>query len=100
MGTNWKGLYNLSLLEAYARGHIARADNFFETLKVTALLGQYMQRIYHGEYYAKAQNLSYTLSKAYDDALQRVDLLVMPTTPLKATRIISVVTMFVHCPPL
>ena len=51
------------------------------------LLGQYMQDRYHGRYYAKAQNLARTLTKAYDDALQSVDLLVMPTLPMKATRI-------------
>src|SRR2546426_874076 len=85
MGTNWKGHYNTSLLDAYARGRITGADDFFETLKFTMLLGHYMQERYHGRYYAKAQNLARMLTKAYDDALQTVDLLVMPTTPKKAT---------------
>ena len=84
MGTNWKGYYNTSLLDAYAQGRTTRADAFFETLKFTVLLGHYMQERYHGRYYAKAQNLARTLTKAYDDALQTVDLLVMPTTPMKA----------------
>ena len=84
MGTNWKGHYCISLLDAYARGRITRADDFFETLKLTTLLGHYMQERYHGHYYAKAQNLARTLTAAYDDALQAVDLLVMPTTPMKA----------------
>jgi amidase len=84
MGTNWKGHYSLSLLEAFARGRITSADDFFETVKLTTLLGQYMQDRYHGRYYAKAQNLARTLTGAYDDALKAVDLLVMPTTPMKA----------------
>src|SRR5438270_301420 len=83
MGTNWKGHYSLSLLDAFAQGRISRADDFFETLKLTTLLGQYMQDRYHGRYYAKAQNLARTLSASYDDALKAVDLLVMPTTPMK-----------------
>jgi amidase len=87
MGTNWKGHYSISLLEAYAQGRITMADDFFDTLKLVTLLGQYMQDRYHGCYYAKAQNLARTLTKAYDDALQTVDLLVMPTTPMKATMI-------------
>ncbi len=87
MGSNWKGYYNTSLLNAYARGRITHADDFFDTLKLITLLGQYMQDSYHGHYYAKAQNLARTLTQAYDDALQTVDLLVMPTTPKKATRI-------------
>jgi amidase len=60
------------------------ADHFFETLKFAVLLGEYMQDRYHGRYYAKAQNLARTLTRAYDDILQTVDLLVMPTTPMKA----------------
>ena len=36
-------------------------------------------------YYAKAQNLARTLRAAYDEALKGVDLLLMPTLPLKAT---------------
>ena len=87
MGTNWKGHYSTSLLDAYARGRITRADDLSDTVKLVVLLGQYMQDSYHGRYYAKAQNLARTLTKAYDDALQSVDLLVMPTLPMKATRI-------------
>ena len=87
MGTNWKGHYSTSLLDAYARGRATMADDFFDTLKLTTLLGQYMQERYHGRYYAKAQNLARTLTATYDDALRTVDLLVMPTTPMKATRI-------------
>jgi len=85
MGTNWKGHYSTSLLDAYARGRITRADDLSDTVKLVVLLGQYMQDSYHGRYYAKAQNLARTLTKAYDDALQSVDLLVMPTLPMKAT---------------
>ena len=87
MGTNWKGHYSTSLLDAYGRGRISRADDLSDTVKLVVLLGQYMQDRYHGRYYAKAQNLARTLTKAYDDALQSVDLLVMPTLPMKATRI-------------
>src|SRR5579885_690792 len=87
MGTNWKGHYSTSLLDVYARGRITRADDLSDTVKLVVLLGQYMQDRYHGRYYAKAQNLGRILTKAYDDALQSVDLLVMPTLPMKATRI-------------
>jgi amidase len=85
MGTNWKGHYSTSLLNAYARGRIMMADNFFDGLKLVTLLGHYMHERYHGHYYAKAQNLARTLTQAYDAALQAVDVLVMPTTPMKAT---------------
>ena len=85
MGTNWKGYYTTSLLDAYSRGWQSRANDLSETTKLVVLLGQYMQDNYHGRYYAKAQNLSRTLRAAYDSALQQADLLVMPTLPMKAT---------------
>nr|WP_207956284.1 amidase [Rubrobacter marinus] len=87
MGTNWKGHYTTSLLDAYARGRITRADDLAETVKLTMLVGRYMQQRYHGRYYAKAQNLSRKLSAAYHAALSEYDLLVLPTVPMKATPI-------------
>ena len=85
MGTNWKGHYTTSLLDFYGRSRRARANDLSETVKLVILLGQYMQDNYHGRYYAKAQNLARVLRAAYDDALGNVDLLLMPTLPLKAT---------------
>lgn len=85
MGTNWKGHYLTQLLDFYGRSRLARASDLSETVKLVVLLGQYMQDNYHGRYYAKAQNLGRLLRAAYDEALQEVDLLVMPTTPMKAT---------------
>lgn len=87
LGTNWKGAYYTSLLDVYARGRRAHSQDVSETVKLVLLLGEYMQEHYHGRYYAKAQNLARTLRGAYDEALKAVDVLVMPTTPMKATRI-------------
>jgi amidase len=87
MGTNWKGHYSTSMLDAYARGRLARADDLSDTVKLVALAGQYLQDAYHGRYYAKAQNLARALTAAYDAALGEVDLLLMPTIPMKATRL-------------
>ncbi|MBA2693735.1 MAG: amidase, partial [Rubrobacter sp.] len=87
MGTNWKGHYSTSLLDAYARGRISRASDLSDTVKLTMLLGDYMREKYHGRYYAKAQNLGRKLSAKYDEALASFDLLLMPTLPIKATEI-------------
>ena len=87
MGTNWKGHYSTSLLDVYGRGRKENADDLSETVKLTMLMGQYMRESYHGRYYAKAQNLARKLRAAYDEALETVDLLLMPTLPLKATKI-------------
>jgi amidase len=69
IGTNWKGHYSISLLDAFARRRITRADDLSDTVKLVILLGQYPQDRYHGRYYAKAQNLARVLTKSYDDAL-------------------------------
>jgi len=83
MGTNWKGLYVTSLLDAHAAWK-HRANELSEGLKFGILLGQYMHRYYRNHYYAKARNLARKLTHAYDLALSRVDLLAMPTAPITA----------------
>jgi len=84
-GSNWKGYYQTSLLDVYARGLNTKADVLSDTVKLVILMGQYMRDVYHGKYYAKAQNLGRQLKQVYDEALQTYDVLVMPTTPMKAT---------------
>ena len=87
MGTNWEGHYATSLLDVYGRGRKLNADDLSETVKLTMLMGQYLRDAYGGRYYAKAQNLARSLKAAYNEALESVDLLLMPTLPLKATEI-------------
>jgi amidase len=86
MGTNWRGLYNTTLLDAHSAWH-HRADELSDSLKITMLLGQYFTKHYRGHFYAKAQNLNRKLRAAYDAALSNYDLLLMPTLPMKATPI-------------
>ncbi|MBI3530092.1 MAG: amidase [Betaproteobacteria bacterium] len=86
MGFNWKGMYTTSLLDAHANWR-ARANELSRTLKISMLVGEYFVRHYRGHFYAKAQNLSRLLRQAYDDTLNRYDLLLMPTLPMKATPI-------------
>jgi amidase len=84
MGTNWRGLYTTSLLDAHSQWK-HRADELSETLKISMLIGHYFIKHHRGHFYAKAQNLSRKLRAAYDAALSQHDLLLMPTVPLKAT---------------
>lgn len=83
-GTNWRGLYVTSLLDAHSAWR-HRADELSDTLKISMLLGHYFIKHHRGHYYAKAQNLSRKLRAAYDAALATHDLLLMPTLPMKAT---------------
>ena len=84
MGTNWRGLFVTSLLDAHA-GWRHRADELSDTLKISMLLGHYFTKHYRGHFYAKAQNLSRKLRAAYDTELAKYDLLLMPTLPIKAS---------------
>jgi amidase len=84
LGTNWRGLFVTSLLDAHSAWR-HRADELSDTLKLSMLLGHYFIKHYRGHYYAKAQNLSRKLQAAYNAALADYDLLLMPTLPVKAT---------------
>ena len=84
MGFSWKGMYTTSLLDAHAAWR-ARADQLSPSLKVSMMAGEYFINNYRGHFYAKAQNLSRVLAQAYDAALSRFDLLLLPTLPMKAT---------------
>ena len=54
-GTNAKGFYDTSLLDALRRGRTSDPGNLSTTVTLVALLGEYMQKYYGGRYYAKAQ---------------------------------------------
>lgn len=87
MGNNWKGHYSTNLLDAYGKGRKTRANEYSETVKLTVLLGQYMHEEYNGKFYAMSQNLARILKQAYDHVFDSYDILIMPTTPMKATKI-------------
>jgi amidase len=84
LGSNWRGHYSTGLLDALSRGSKARSRDFPITVKITAAVGAYLSEKYNHHYYAKAQNLGRQLRSAYDVALADYDVLVLPTTPMKA----------------
>ena len=85
-GLNYKGLYSTTLTDAQANWRY-RADELSDTLKLSMFAGQYGIDAYRGRYYAKCQNIARRLRKAYDDVLADHDLLLMPTPPMKATKL-------------
>ena len=85
-GTNHKGHYTTDLVDFYGRARRVRAQDYSVTVKLTMLLGHYLSQRYNHHYYAKAQNLGRRLRAAYGEALKRVDVLALPTTPMKAMR--------------
>lgn len=85
-GSGRLDLYVPSLVEKM-HGWRARARELPETVKVAAVLATYLRKQHGTYYYAKAMNLRRQVRAAYDEALGRVDLLLLPTTPMMATPI-------------
>jgi amidase len=83
MGTGWEGLYTTSLLEYHSNWR-TRADELSDSLKISMLIGQFHLKHTRGRYYAKAQNLSRQLRAEFNKVFASYDLLLTPTTPMKA----------------
>lgn len=86
-GMNWHGLYDPEVIEHYGRQWRADGSAFSETVKLVLLAGRHTMDRHQGKHYAMARNLVPQLRAAYDEALGRYDVLVMPTTPVSATPI-------------
>jgi amidase len=83
-GTNHKGHYSTDLVDFYGRARRAQGRDYSPTVKLTVLLGAYLSERYNHHYYAKAQNLGRRLRDRYAEALEGVDVLLLPTTAMKA----------------
>ncbi len=83
MGFNWKGQYDIGLLEAHS-GWRERADDLSATMKICMMVGQWGLSHYRGRYYAKSQNIALSIKPAYDALLSKYDILLMPTLPITA----------------
>lgn len=83
-GVSRPDLYVTSLMD-FHRHWRNRANELSETTKIFLMLGTYIRKNYGSRYYGKAMNITRLLTAAYDAALAKYDLLLMPTTPIKAT---------------
>ncbi len=86
-GLNWKGHYDPELMHHFGRRSTEDGSQFSETVKLVLLAGKYGLNTTHGRHYAMARNLAPKLAAAYDAAMADVDVLVMPTLPMRATAI-------------
>jgi amidase len=87
-GISRSDLYVTSLMD-FHRNWRSRANELSETTKLFTLLGTYIRSAHGGRYYGKAMNIARRLTQAYDKALAEYDLLLMPTTPIKAAALPS-----------
>ncbi len=86
-GMNWAGRYDPELMDHYRRGRREHAGRLPETVKATIFAGRHSIDNHGGRYYAMARNLALELASAYDEALESVDVLVLPTLPITASLI-------------
>ncbi len=82
-GIGREDLYVQSYLD-FHRGWRNRADELPETVKTYVILLEHVTREHGYRYYAKSMNLVRRLRAAYDAAFEQVDLLLLPTTRIKA----------------
>ena len=52
--------------------------------QILTLIANYLHEDYNSVLYGKAQNLGRVLCKAYDEAFEKYDVLILPTIPKKA----------------
>src|SRR4051812_40245796 len=83
-GHNYEGLYDPELVEYYGRQRREVPDRWSPTVKLVALAGRWSTERLHSRHYAMAQNLAIEVREHYDEALDDVDLLLMPTVPMVA----------------
>ncbi len=83
-GVSRPDLYVTSLMD-FHRNWRTRANEMSETTKLFTMFGTYVRKYYGSRYYGKAMNVTRLLTAAYDAVLAEHDLLLMPTTPVKAT---------------
>lgn len=84
-GSSWKGHYDPELIAFYGARWCQDPDRFPESVKATILGARHARNVGHGRHYAMARNLERHLAAAYDSALAKYDVLVMPTSPVRAT---------------
>ena len=82
-GPNPGGYSPLSTIRFFQQARKSRAAELPDMLRTVMLFAHVMRSRYGNYYSAKAQNLLRPIRAAYDEALEKYDLLVMPTTVMK-----------------
>ncbi len=85
-GTNYRGLFVPSMMDHMAQWR-NRADELSHSLKVSMFVGEYFQENYRGRFYGKAQNLMRKVVESYMAEFANVDLMLLPTLPMKPQQI-------------
>ena len=79
-----KSFYPASIMATFGRAKRSHSHELPLNLKVMLLSATYARERYNGRLYAKAQNLRPVIVRQYLEAFAGVDLLAMPTVPIRA----------------
>lgn len=75
--------------EAFGKARKAKSHEFPPLLVLLQVMGKYLRREYSSVYFAKGQNIRHLLRKQIDELLDQFDVLVTPTVPMKAFRLLD-----------
>ena len=79
-----KTFYPASFMATFGRAKRSHSHELPLNLKLSLLSGSYAHDRYNGRLYAKAQNVRPTFVAQYLEVFRKVDLLAMPTVPIKS----------------
>ena len=82
VASGFDGWYDTGLVEYLGRALDAHMDDLPPSVMAGVLVSEYVQRNYEGSVYGHAQNLTLELREQYNEVLEDVDALVMPTVPI------------------
>ncbi len=82
-----EGYHNVHWNEFFGRARRAKADSFAAPVKLSLIVGKYMQNEYFSAHYSKAQNLRRALRTEIDKQLEVFDVLALPTIPMNPIKL-------------
>lgn len=86
----WRGgICDVRWQQAFGHARRNSSDSFPPHLKVWMVMGKYLRREYCNTYFSKAQNLRVAMTQQVDRLLDEVDVLVTPTIPMKAYKLLT-----------
>jgi amidase len=88
-GYGRRGFCDIGWQEAFANARRAGSNDFPPILKLLMATGRYLRREGKSLYFSKATNLRFAARAELDRAFESVDVLITPTTPMKAFRLLT-----------
>ena len=79
-----KSFYPASMMATFGRAKRSHSHELPLNFKLILLAGSYARERYNGRLYAKSQNVRPTVTAQYRDVFRQVDVLAMPTVPIKS----------------